>query len=511
VVEALCETGGYTGLRATHEREHLRLFSRVGVRLGVPEAPTPLDTADRIAAHAAGEPDPALAALQFQYGRYLLIAGSRPGGLPAGLQGLWNDHVRPPWNGNYTTNINLEMNYWPAEVTNLAECHRPLFDWLGYARLHGAGVARRLYGLSGWTLHHNSDAWCFGLPAGVGHDDPRWSFWPLAGAWLARHVADHYDYTRDAAFLAAEGWPILRDAAEFCLGWLIEMPDGRLGTAPSTSPENEFVAPDGRPAGVGVSTTSDLVLIRGLLADAVRLGPPGDDLVARARAALPRIPAERIGADGRLAEWSTEVADAEPEHRHTSHLIGVYPGHSVDPDETPELALAARRALDARGPESTGWSLAWRIALRARLRDPAGAAEMVRRFLQPAGHPSGDRSGVYLNLFCAHPPFQIDGNFGFTAGVAEMLLQSHATTDDVTDLHLLPALPTEWADGEFTGLRARGGVTVDATWSHGELREVRLTSDTTRRITLRAGSQRAEVAAPAGVPTIVSLSPSPAR
>jgi alpha-L-fucosidase 2 len=511
VVEALCRNGGYTGLRAAHEREHLRLFSRVAVRLGAPEAPTRLDTADRLRSHAAGESDPALAALQFQYGRYLLIAASRPGSLPAGLQGLWNDQVRPPWNGNYTTNINLEMNYWPAEVANLAECHRPLLDWLGYARRRGAEVARRLYGLDGWTLHHNSDAWCFGLPAGIGDDDVRWSFWPLAAAWLSRHVVAHYDYGRDAAFLSAVGWPILRDAAEFCLGWLTEMPAGTLGTTPSTSPENAFVAPDGRPAGASVSTTADLVLIRDLLTDVVRLGPAGDDLVDRARAALPRIPAMRIGADGRLAEWSSDVADAEPAHRHTSHLIGVYPGHTIDPDDTPGLAAAAHRALDARGPESTGWSLAWRIALRARLRDQDGAAEVVRRFLLPANDPAGDRSGVYLNLFCAHPPFQIDGNFGFTAGVAEMLLQSHAGTDEVTRVHLLPALPAEWAEGEFAGLRARGGVTVGASWSHGALLEVRLLSDADRRITVRSGSQRIEVTTRAGVPTTVSPAPSPTR
>jgi alpha-L-fucosidase 2 len=506
---SLAHPGGYNAMRAAHERSHAQLFSRVGLHLGANQAAPRLDTADRIRAHADGEPDPALAALQFQYGRYLMIAGSRPGGLPTSLQGLWNDRLRPPWNGNYTTNINLEMNYWPAEVANLSECHRPLLDWLGFAAHGGRTVARTLYGLDGWTMHHNSDAWGFGLPAGVGQDEVRWSFWPLAGAWLSRHLVDSYDFTRDVEFLASYGWPILRDAAAFCLDWLVPAADGTLGTSPSTSPENQYLAADGRPAALTASATSDLVLIRDLLSNVVRLsavlpGAPDADLVARAKAALARIPAERIGADGRLAEWPADVPDAEPSHRHTSHLIGVYPGQSVTPDDTPALAAAARLSLDARGPESTGWALAWRIALRARLRDADGAAEAVRYFLRPAG----ERAGIYLNLFCAHPPFQIDGNYGFTAGVAEMLLQSHATTEDVTHLHLLPALPAAWSEGAFAGLCARGGVTVDAAWTDGVLEEVRLLSVTARRVVLRAGTWRAEVTTEPKVPYQLTMAAS---
>ncbi|GAB2604757.1 alpha/beta hydrolase [Paractinoplanes abujensis] len=471
VTAVLRQTDGYATLRAAHEREHRRLFSRAGVRLGPPEAVARLDTTARLRAHAAGAADPALAALQFQYGRYLLIAASRPGGLPAGLQGLWNDMVRPPWNACYTTNINLEMNYWPALITNLAECHRPLLDWLTQASVRGAEVARTLYGLPGWTLHHNSDAWCFARPAGVGQDEVRWSFWPLAAAWLVRHAWEHHEYTGDPAYL-----PLLDGAAAFCRAWLREMPDGSLGTSPSTSPENAYVAPDGRPAGAGVSATADLVLIRALLA---------------ADPAASRIPPERVGADGRLAEWSTDVTDAEPGHRHTSHLAGLFPGCSVDPDDTPDLAAAARRTLDARGLDSTGWALAWRIALRARLRDAAAAHAAVRRFLRPAA----DSAGVYENLFCAHPPFQIDGNSGFTAGVAEMLLQSHRD-----EIHLLPCLPAAWADGAFTGLRARGGVTVDTVWSAGVPTEVCLVSDRDRAVTVRFGERRTEVELRAGVP-----------
>ena len=466
----LAEEGGYAAVRAAHERDHRQLFDRVELDLGPGGAP---------------------AARQFHYGRYLLIASSRPGGPPANLQGLWNDRLRPPWSSNYTTNINLEMNYWPAGVANLAECEQPLLDWLAHARRRGAVMARDLYGASGWTLHHNSDLWCFCLPAGTGGDDACWSFWPLAGAWLSRQIGEHHDYTGS---LTDRDRTTLREAAKFCLDWLVDMPDGSLGTSPATSPENHFVAPDGKPAAVAVSTTADLVLIRDLLSTVTRLGADDDDVVVRARAALARIPAERIGADGRLAEWSTDLTDAEPTHRHTSHLAGVYPGRTIDPDATPELAAAARRALDARGPESTGWALAWRVALRARLRDAEGAYEAVQRFLRPAGE---ERSGVYPNLFCAHPPFQIDGNFGFTAGVAEMLLQSQS--DDTTHLLLLPALPPQWPQGAFSGLRARGGVTVDATWSQGEVRTLRLLSDTDRRVTIRTPAHRLEVHTRAGV------------
>jgi alpha-L-fucosidase 2 len=324
-----------------------------------------------------------------------------------------------------------------------------------------------------------------------------WSFWPLAGAWLSRQVGEHHDYTGDL-----RGWPLLRGAAEFCLDWLVEMPDRTLGTSPATSPENHYIAADGKPAAAGVSTTADLALIRDLLATVIRLGPADDPLIDRARHALARMPAERVGPDGRLAEWSSDVADAEPEHRHTSHLIGVYPARTIDPDTTPELAAAARRTLKARGPESTGWSLAWRVALHARLRDAVQAHRAVQRFLRPAvdERTGAERSGVYPNLFCAHPPFQIDGNLGFTAGVAEMLLQSHASTAAVTHVHLLPALPPAWAQGTFAGLRARGGVTVDASWSERAVLDVRLLSDTDRRVAIRAGTERAEVQIRAGEP-----------
>ncbi|WP_193317877.1 MULTISPECIES: glycoside hydrolase family 95 protein [Streptomyces] len=500
-------SGGLADLRAEHAAEHGALFDRAHLTLAAPAQAAPpaqpgppvgLPTDERLRRHQEGEPDPGLAALAFHYGRYLLIASSRPGTLPANLQGLWNAQVRPPWSSNYTTNINAEMNYWPAEPTGLPECHTALLDWLTAVRPRGAAVARTLYGLNGWAMHHNSDAWGFSLPAGEGDADCCWSFWPLGAAWLASHVWDHYDYGRDLDFLARQGWPLVRDAGTFCLEWLVERPDGRLGTSPSTSPENKFVAPDGAGAAVSVSATADLALIRHLLERGLAIldalaerGVTDDGWRAAAAAALERLPAERVAPDGRLAEWSHDLPDAEPAHRHTSHLVGVYPHTRIDPERTPELAAAARRTLDARGPRSTGWSLAWRLALRARLRDAEGALTTVRSFLRPMADDASDEpsmsapSGVYRNLFCAHPPFQIDGNFGFTAGIAEMLLWSEAERPGTTTVLLLPAVPDAWPEGSFTGLRARGGVTVDANWSAGRARWARLTAGADREVTLR--------------------------
>ncbi|MET8942705.1 glycoside hydrolase family 95 protein [Streptomyces sp. NPDC004542] len=513
---------GLAAARADHEAEHRRLFERVELDLAATPAARTRDTADRIARFADGEPDPGLAALAFQYGRYLLLASSRPGSLPANLQGIWNAQVRPPWSSNYTTNINLEMNYWPAEVTHLAECHRPLLEWLAAVRPRGEEAARELYGADGWTLHHNSDAWGFALPAGEGDADPCWSFWPLGAAWLVRHVWDHYDYTRDAAFLRRTGWPLLRDAGTFCLDWLAERPDGTLGTTPATSPENHYLAPDGRPAALSTSTTSDLALIRDVLErglDALAaLAPHGaaapadDEWRLRARSALAALPAERVAPDGRLAEWSSDLSDTEPTHRHTSHLVGVYPGSGITPESAPRLAAAALRTLDARGPRSTGWSLAWRLALRARLQDPSGASGLIRSFLAPMAEDASDEpsmtapAGVYRNLFCAHPPFQIDGNFGFTAGVAEMLMQSHTSDAGTTRIHLLPALPGDWPTGHFTGLRARGGVTVDAWWRDGRLRRAVLTADSDRDVVVRWGETETALRLPAGERRHVPLS-----
>ncbi|MET9268208.1 glycoside hydrolase family 95 protein [Kribbella sp. NPDC003557] len=474
-----------------HVADYQGLFRRSVLTL-----PSAVDLTTDQRLMTAGD-DPGLAALIYNFGRYLMISSSRPGGLPTNLQGIWNEYLQPPWSSNYTVNINTEMNYWPAETTSLSECHEPLLTYVANLAEAGRRTAENLYGAKGWTAHHNADAWCWTAPV---DGNPKWSNWPMAGVWLCRHLWDHYAFTGDREYLR-DAWPVLRGAAEFCLDWLFELPDGTLGTAPSTSPENEYVGADGESASVTTSSTMDLSLIADLFdrcaqtATALDLTDP---LVEDLMAARKRIPDPRIGSRGQLQEWLTDFAEAEPQHRHTSHLIGLHPGDQITPDGTPELAAAAARTLELRGDKSTGWSLAWRISLWARLRDGAAAHRLVRELLTPASDSVtdyvGDGSGLYANLFCAHPPFQIDGNFGATAGIAEMLLQSHTG-----ELEIFPALPDAWPEGAITGLRARGGVRVDLTWSPDAAHAV-LTADRGTTVTLRHGERREEVSLTAGVP-----------
>ena len=482
---------GQPVLRDEHVRDYQELFRRSVLTL--PSAKE-LTTDRRLV--EAGD-DPGLAALIYNFGRYLMISSSRPGGLPTNLQGIWNEHLQPPWSSNYTVNINTEMNYWPAETTSLSECHQPLLDYVKHLAQAGRRTAERLYGAKGWTAHHNADAWCWTAPV---DGNPKWSNWPMAGVWLCRHLWDHYAFTGDREYLN-DVWPTLRGAAEFARDWLIELPDGTLGTAPSTSPENEYVAEDGKPASVTTSSTMDLSLIADLFDRCVQTAAElnlTDPLIDDLAAARKRIPDPKIGSQGQLQEWLADLPEAEPQHRHTSHLIGLHPGDQITPDGTPELAAAAARTLELRGDKSTGWSLAWRISLWARLRDGAAAHRLVRELLTPAADSGtdyvGDGSGLYPNLFCAHPPFQIDGNFGATAGIAEMLLQSHTG-----ELEIFPALPDAWPEGSMTGLRARGGVRVDLTWSPDAANAV-LTADRDTTVVLRHRDLREEVPLAAGVP-----------
>ncbi|MFK4085903.1 glycosyl hydrolase family 95 catalytic domain-containing protein [Kribbella sp. NPDC020789] len=488
---------GYDELQAEHVADHRSLYRRSTLELPPTEA-AELPTDQRL----AHNDDPALAALIYNYGRYLMIASSRPGGLPTNLQGIWNDILQPPWSSNYTVNINTEMNYWPAETTNLPECHEPLLSYLGHLATAGRRTASERYGASGWAAHHNADAWCWTVPV---DGNPKWSNWPMAGTWLVRHLWDHYAFTGDREFLE-QAWPVLRGAAEFCLDWLVELPDGSLGTSPSTSPENEFVAADGEPASVTVSSTMDLALIADLFDRCVETASVlglTDVLVDEFAAARKRIPDPSIGSQGQLQEWAADLPEQDPHHRHMSHLIGLHPGDLITPDGTPELAAAATRTMDLRGDQATGWSLAWKINLRARLRDGAAAHRLVRALLTLAGDTEtdyvGSGAGVYPNLLCAHPPFQIDGNFGATAGIAEMLLQSHTG-----ELELFPALPAAWPTGTITGLRARGGITVDLTWSP-EAREVVLTADHDQDRIIRYGDARTPVTLVAGAAHRISL------
>lgn len=486
-----------TALHAEHVRDYQGWFNRV--TLDLPTTPnSALPTDRRLTGFAQGAPDPALARLYFDFGRYLLISSSRPGGLPANLQGLWAEEIQTPWNGDWHLDINVQMNYWPAEIANLSELHEPLHQLIASLVEPGRKSARAYYDARGWVAHVITNPWGFTSPG----EAASWGATVSGSAWLCQHLWEHYAFTGDRAFLARV-YPVLKESALFYLDNLIEEPrHGWLVTGPSNSPENAFRLPDGRTAHVCLGPTVDMQLLRELFGNVIQASTllgVDDALRQELSAKRARLAPNQIGPDGRLQEWLEPYPEPEPRHRHTSHLYGLYPGYEITPQHTPDLAEACRRTLEARGDQSTGWALGWRMNLWARLGDGDRAHQFLRQLLRPADRGNtydGRGAGSYPNLFCAHPPFQIDGNFGGCAGIAEMLLQSHVPAPRSADaasapfeLHLLPALPAAWPEGSLRGLRTRGGFTVDLEWKDGRVTGYQVTAATPRPVRVRVNGE----------------------
>jgi alpha-L-fucosidase 2 len=485
-------------IKESHVTDYQKFYNRVILDLGKTTAPD-LPTDERLLRYADGKEDKNLEILYFNFGRYLLISSSRTLGVPANLQGIWNPHLNPPWSSNYTMNINLEENYWLAESTNLSEMHLPLLSFIKNLSVTGKITAKTFYGVNeGWSASHNSDIWAMTNPVGqFGKEDPMWACWNMAGAWLSTHIWEHYVFTQDKNYLKKEGYPLMKGTAEFCLAWLVTDKNRNLITSPSTSPENQYKTPDGFVGATLYGATADLAMIRECFDKTIKASKVLNfdaNFRNKLETALSKLYPYQIGKNGNLQEWYFDWDDKDPKHRHQSQLFGLFPGNHITPEKTPDLAEASRKTLEIKGDETTGWSKGWRINLWARLWDGNRAYKMFRELLRYVD-PDGKKTekprrggGTYPNLFDAHPPFQIDGNFGGAAAVAEMLVQS-----DENEIRLLPALPDAWDTGSVQGLCARGGFEIAMEWNSKTLKKVTLFSKNGGSTTIISGDKRKKV------------------